>query len=555
MALLGSLNCRHVGNRNRPRDRSARIETLLKLLKKFQVSADTPSAAIAASRALWALGLLVAVGHGSYTTFGVGRGRWDWLVSQWTPSVVFAICAAVIVARGRSVRRERAAWFVLAIGMGFYALGAAALNFRYLSTGFPSVSDVLTWTLYPCGLLAIWLLARAQRGQVRAYLWLDGVIGGLAVAATGVVVIFDLVIDPLASVAGSPGNVVYVMGDLLILGFGIAACALLTWRPSQALVALIIGFTALAVDDTLFMSAVVSGTFVPAGQLDSYWLFAVLLIAAAAAWSRPVRRLDNRLTARSMVVIPFVFALVAVILAGYEALIQQNTLLAVALTTLTLLVVVVRFGLTVRAHLAMIEATERDAMTDALTGLGNRRKLYHDAEMVFSEASDERPVLFALFDLDGLKIYNDTFGHPAGDDLLVRLGDRLAKAMGAAGHAYRIGGDEFCILVAGDAQQRHRSLTAATAALTDHSESGIIGCCCGSVLVPVEAIDTTEAMQCADRRLYAAKYARSETTRRQTGTGEITAASGAYASKAAAKNGIASAQNNAPSAAVADLTE
>src|SRR5204863_8124446 len=58
--------------------------------------------------------------------------------------------------------------------------------------------------------------------------------------------------------------------------------------------------------------------------------------------------------------------------------------------------------------------------------------------------------LLLLFDLDGFKAYNDTFGHPAGDELLTRLGQRLRCAVDGAGGAYRLGGDEFCV---------HRELT------------------------------------------------------------------------------------------------
>ena len=50
-----------------------------------------------------------------------------------------------------------------------------------------------------------------------------------------------------------------------------------------------------------------------------------------------------------------------------------------------------------------------------------------------------------LFDLDGFKGYNDSFGHPAGDALLARLGAKLAKVPGDAGSVYRLGGDEFCL--------------------------------------------------------------------------------------------------------------
>ena len=50
-----------------------------------------------------------------------------------------------------------------------------------------------------------------------------------------------------------------------------------------------------------------------------------------------------------------------------------------------------------------------------------------------------------IFDLDGFKAYNDTFGHPAGD-ALTRLGTKLAAVPGGHGAAYRLGGDEFCLI-------------------------------------------------------------------------------------------------------------
>ena len=56
--------------------------------------------------------------------------------------------------------------------------------------------------------------------------------------------------------------------------------------------------------------------------------------------------------------------------------------------------------------------------------------------------------MLALFDLDGFKHYNDTFGHPAGDVLLTRLGGNLRKYLGARGTVFRMGGDEFCALFA-----------------------------------------------------------------------------------------------------------
>ena len=70
--------------------------------------------------------------------------------------------------------------------------------------------------------------------------------------------------------------------------------------------------------------------------------------------------------------------------------------------------------------------------------------------------ADQTPHVLLLFDLDGFKNYNDSYGHPAGDALLARLGSRLAAATAADGGAYRIGGDEFCVLAPGARASRSR---------------------------------------------------------------------------------------------------
>ena len=68
-----------------------------------------------------------------------------------------------------------------------------------------------------------------------------------------------------------------------------------------------------------------------------------------------------------------------------------------------------------------------EARTDPLTGLANRRQLMEDLAQIEEAESDPR--IFALFDLDGFKSYNDSFGHPAGDALLVELAESLQTAV------------------------------------------------------------------------------------------------------------------------------
>src|SRR5438270_10187104 len=104
-----------------------------------------------------------------------------------------------------------------------------------------------------------------------------------------------------------------------------------------------------------------------------------------------------------------------------------------------------RLVLTWRENAALLRASQEEALTDALTGLGNRRALALELERRMEDGGQRAPYVLALFDLDGFKHYNDNFGHPAGDSLLQRLGRSLESRIGSCGTAYRMGGDEFCV--------------------------------------------------------------------------------------------------------------
>jgi diguanylate cyclase (GGDEF)-like protein len=144
------------------------------------------------------------------------------------------------------------------------------------------------------------------------------------------------------------------------------------------------------------------------------------------------------------------------------------------------------------------------AFHDPLTGLPNRRSLIADLERGFADATVERPLVLLLSDLDGFKAYNDTFGHPAGDALLDRLGHNLAAAVESHGSAYRMGGDEFCVLAPSE-HGAEALARAATAALSEHGEGFSITASCGAVLLPTEVQDAAEALRMADQRMYARK--------------------------------------------------
>ncbi len=89
------------------------------------------------------------------------------------------------------------------------------------------------------------------------------------------------------------------------------------------------------------------------------------------------------------------------------------------------------------------------ATTDALTGLGNHRIFHDDLTRVVAELGrGTSPVSLVLLDLDALKIVNDTLGHQTGDEYLKTVADAMRATLHTSHGLYRIGGDEFALILA-----------------------------------------------------------------------------------------------------------
>jgi len=88
------------------------------------------------------------------------------------------------------------------------------------------------------------------------------------------------------------------------------------------------------------------------------------------------------------------------------------------------------------------------SLTDALTGLGNRRRMEEDLGRTHARAlRTGRPYSMVLFDIDHFKLYNDHYGHLAGDEALRRVARCLEKSARAGEGVYRYGGEEFLLLL------------------------------------------------------------------------------------------------------------
>ena len=225
-------------------------------------------------------------------------------------------------------------------------------------------------------------------------------------------------------------------------------------------------------------------------------------MAAAGLGRAPARRAVPPVGWRALAV-PAAFVVVA---SGLETAADFIALPQVAdlLVSVTFLLVLARAGLALRDNDALVRASRAQARTDALTGLGNRRALHED---VAAALASTEPHTLALFDLDGFKAYNDAFGHAAGDALLRRLGAALDELV-AGGRAYRLGGDEFCVLTRQVGPRAESVVAAAGRALTDAGEGFRVSASHGSAVLPAEAPDTSTALQLVDQRMYASKHSR-----------------------------------------------
>ncbi|MGD9736951.1 MAG: diguanylate cyclase [Solirubrobacterales bacterium] len=419
---------------------------------------------------------------------------------------------AVIVAAGLAAllkadsdRVERAAW--LLIGAALLAWGAGEVYWTVALQGdaavpVPSAADVAYLAYYPLAAAGLLQLVRTHWSTLDWRLWTDALIAALGTAALGTAAIFEFVADRTSGSLLERATVLaYPLGDILMLALVVGVIALTGWRPGRTWGLLLLGLTALATADVAYTLAE-NGAALPGGE----WIEPIYLLGAvcigAVGWQAPARRIraDAGVEGWRKLIVPGFFAVVMIVLFAIQ---YGNTgnLLTVALTAATVLAIIARLAVSVRENERLLE----DAQTDFLTGLGNQPRFQRDLASRCRRAAEE-PLTLLLLDLNGFKRYNDTFGHPAGDAMLTRLGDQLRAAVcDERTAAYRIGGDEFAVLSGGQGSALAALTEAAVAALSTRGPGYRLDASCGSVRVPLEAEDPAEVVQLADVRMYAKK--------------------------------------------------
>ncbi|HEX7059109.1 MAG TPA: GGDEF domain-containing protein [Solirubrobacterales bacterium] len=440
--------------------------------------------------------------------FGLGGARFDYTAGGPLYDLIIFAAGVACLVRATFFKREQGAWLLLGLGILCWAAGEVYWTAFILdnpAAPYPAPADVFYLAFYPLAYAGIAMLVRARAHELDWRRWMDAAIAALGTAALGTAFVFDFVAD---KADGTPlqiaTSLAYPLGDIGMLALIVGVVALTDWRPGRTWSLLLVGLAAQGVADIAYTLQSTNGVL-PAGS----WIDPIYLISAAclgaAVWQPPAAtiRIDEESGGWRELMVPAIFASVMIGLFAMRYLGATSSLSAV-LWAATMLAVIVRLAISDRQNKALLTQVQ----TDPLTGLANRGRMQVDLERHCAHATEERPAALLFLDLNGFKRYNDSFGHPAGDLLLAELGGALQEAIGKNGTAYRIGGDEFCVLLTCPENRFEAVTREAAKALTARGSGYDVSAAWGAVEIPSEAVEPSEALQLADVRMYAQKESR-----------------------------------------------
>jgi two-component system, cell cycle response regulator len=470
-------------------------------------ASPTPSLVWSSAPVMRLWRVVVGLGFGFlvlHLAFGIGGHALDGFAERWVYDGLEVLAATACLLRAAAAREERLAWGVLGVGMLSFALGDICFDFLY--GGSPpgvSVCDAFYLLFYPACYAALALLIRARISTFNRGVWLDGAIAALAVSSVSASIVLQVVLDHThGDVWGMTVGLAYPVADLVLLAMVILVFALSGWRPGRAWAVAGFAFGLITLADSLFLYLNATGRYQEGTLLDALWP-ATMLLLAVAAWQPVDREHTVELEDRLLSATPLVCGTIALgVLVGTRF--HPHNAIADALAAAAIVTVFIRTWLSFMENTRLLDGVRTQSLTDPLTGLGNRRSLMMALDRAFRQTEGERTV-FVIYDLNGFKRYNDTFGHPSGDALLERLGGALELAARPEGRAFRLGGDEFCILATGGRSRLEALVEAGADALSEDGDGFHVGAEYGVVVVPDEANDPTSALRLADERLYAQK--------------------------------------------------
>lgn len=440
------------------------------------------------------------------------------LIDGWGVDAFELVVSALALASGVLQRRGRAMRLALGAAMLMWTIGDVALTAESsggATPSSPSTADVFYLAFFPLAYLALVLMVRRESSRLVPAIWLDGVVAGLGGAALCAAFAFHSILHLTGVPATAAAtNLAYPIGDVLLLAMVAGGSVLLSGGGNRAWRLVALGCAVNAVGDTFNLLDSTRASHVGTVFDGIAWPTALLLMAMAA-WvrgSRPDALAHERAPGVMLPALGATAALSVLLLGS----VSGTNRVAVALAAATLLAAGIRVLLSVGSLRRITEERHQQSVTDHLTGLGNRRRLAAALDRHFADpAPDARAsaLAFLFVDLDHFKEVNDSFGHPAGDQLLTQIGPRIEHCLQPSDLLVRIGGDEFAVVLFSSGTERATDVArqiskAIRAPFALDMVSVRIGSSIGIALAPDHAGNGEGLVRCADKAMYRAKQAR-----------------------------------------------
>ncbi len=432
-------------------------------------------------------------------------GALDSLFDEVVATVVIAIASFATAIRAVTSTSHRVAWWTVTAALASWAIADLYWN-SYIaqmdSPPYPSVADYLYLVFYPLMFVGLAMLARASIPKPRASVWLHGLIAVLAAAAIDAALVFDT-IQPTAT--GSPAeiatNLAYPIGDLLLLGFVLGVWALSGWRPTAMWRWIGVGLLLITLGDSVFLYESATSGFEVGTWVDLTWPASALCLTVAA-WRSSDRSVDFKRSGDHWLFVPTaVFSLIAIGILLWDHFYPVG-ILALALATAAAVATIIQMALAFAENSRLLEQSNRQALTDQVTGIPNRRRLMVDLKAACDDVSVRQPAVLLMFDLDGFKSVNDRLGHVEGDHILRHFAQRLTELANPHGMAYRLGGDEFCILLRAHPDDVTELSHIASESLEVQGDGYSVTSSFGAVAMPQDTSEPEQALRIVDRRMY-----------------------------------------------------
>ena len=462
-------------------------------------------------RFTFATGLLLAAAllYLARVTLHIGGPGHEALWNHWVYDGVIGTAALLCLLRAR-VGADRLAWGLCGTALCVYWLGDLYWNTYDSSLAnppYPSWADA-GWLSYYLPLYAgMMVLLRRRIASLPMSTWLEGLVGGLALASVSATVVFNPVV---ASTRGSIStvltNLAYPTMDVLLLALVAGGFVVLGREAGRSWILLGLGLLLAGLGDSVYLVQASSNTYLEGGWVNACWPLAFTLMALAAWSPTGAEQPEPPAEGNGLNLLSGFFAILILGLLGYSAF-WSVPAVAHILLTLAVLALFARVGLAARERQQLVRV-KREAATDALTGLANRGSLH---KLLDRALADTRPLALLFIDLDRFLDLTNTLGRQACDSLIRQVAERLREAAPDRLMLARIGEDEFALAL--EASDRERSsLRVASrirAALEDpFALDGLlvtVRASIGIALAPEQARTRAELMRCADTAMCRAR--------------------------------------------------